>query len=74
MPVPLFQNVKLSRMVMNLSYQVVISNATMMSSLMTKAVKEMDTIFKNSVSNKRRDMIMMAAPAEMMDQLGGILE
>jgi hypothetical protein len=33
---------------------------------MTKAVKEMETIFRNSVSNKRRDMIMMAAPAEMM--------
>lgn len=42
-----------------------ISNATMISSLMTKAVKEMDTIFKNSVSNKRRDMIIMAAPANM---------
>jgi len=46
-------------------YQVVISSATMMSSLMTKAVKEIDTICKNSVSNRRRDMIMIAAPAEM---------
>jgi len=54
------------------SYQVVISNATMTSSLMTKAVKEMDTMCKNSFSNKRRDMIMMAAPARNDDQLGGI--
>jgi hypothetical protein len=65
MPVPLFQNASSEEWVME-SYQVVISNATMTSSLMTKAVKEMDTMCKNSFSNKRRDMIMMAAPAEMM--------
>lgn len=49
------------------AYQVVISNATMMSSLMTKAVKEIETIFKNSVSNKTRDMIMMEAPTGIDD-------
>jgi hypothetical protein len=64
MPFPLFRKCLLKHD--NESYQVVISNATMMSSLMTKAVKEMETIFRNSVSNKRRDMIMMAAPAKMM--------
>jgi hypothetical protein len=44
----------------------------MMSSLITKAVKEMDTMFKNSVSNKRRDMIMMAAPANMTVNSGNL--
>ena len=63
MPVPSHQNAS-PGMAMN-PYQVVISSATMMSSLMTKAVKEIDTICKNSVSNRRRDMIMIAAPAEM---------
>jgi len=54
------------------SYQVVISSATMMSSLMTKAVKEIDTMFRNSVSNKRRDMIMMAAPINITINLGNL--
>lgn len=43
---------------------VVISNATIISSLRMSAVKEMATMFKNSFSNKTRDMIMIAAPAE----------
>ena len=42
--------------------QVVISSATIMSSLRIRAVNEMETMFKNSFSNKRRDMIMIAAP------------
>jgi hypothetical protein len=43
-------------------YHVVISNATMMSSLRIKAVNEIDTICRNSFSNRMRDTIMMAAP------------
>jgi hypothetical protein len=43
-------------------HHVVISRATMISSLMMRAVKEIDTIFKNSVSKRTRDIIMMAAP------------
>jgi hypothetical protein len=39
---------------------------------MTKAVKEIDTMFRNSVSNKRRDMIMMAAPINITINLGNL--
>lgn len=46
----------------NETYQVVISNATIISSLRTREVKEMDTIFKNSFSNSARDIIIIAAP------------
>ena len=41
---------------------VVISNATMISSLRIRAVNEIATMFKNSFSNRTRDMIIMAAP------------
>ena len=41
---------------------VVISNATMISSFRIRAVNEMATMFKNSFSNRTRDMIIMAAP------------
>jgi hypothetical protein len=44
------------------TYHVVISKATMMSSLRIKAVNEMDTICRNSFSKSTRDMIMIAAP------------
>ena len=43
-------------------YQIVISSATMMSSLRINAVNEMATMFKNSFSNRTRAMIMIAAP------------
>jgi hypothetical protein len=46
----------------NGTYQIVISNATMMSSFRIKAVNEMATMFKNSFSNRTRAMIMIAAP------------
>jgi hypothetical protein len=41
---------------------VVISSATMMSSFRMSAVNEMETMFRNSFSNRISDMIMMAAP------------
>ena len=41
---------------------VVISNATMISSFRIRAVNEMATMFKNSFSNRTRDMIIIAAP------------
>lgn len=44
------------------TYQIVTSNATMMSSLRMSAVKEIATMFKNSVSNRTSEMIIMAAP------------
>lgn len=47
-----------------LSYHVVISSATMISSLRINAVNEIDTMFKNSFSKRTRDMIMIAAPAD----------
>ena len=43
-------------------YQIVISSATMISSLRINAVNEMATMFKNSFSNRTRAMIMIAAP------------
>jgi hypothetical protein len=46
----------------NGAYQIVISNATMMSSFRIKAVNEMATMFKNSFSNRTRAMIIIAAP------------
>lgn len=42
--------------------QVVISSATIISSLSTRAVNEIETICKNSFSKRTSDMIMMAAP------------
>ena len=44
------------------AHQVVISNATMISSFRINAVKEMATMFRNSFSNNRSDIIMMAPP------------
>ena len=43
-------------------YHVVISSATMISSLRMSAVNEIDTMCRNSFSKSTRDMIMMAAP------------
>ena len=40
----------------------VISKATMMSSFRTSAVNEMETMFRNSFSNRIKDMIMIADP------------
>lgn len=42
--------------------QVVISNATMISSLRIKAVNDIETMCKNSFSKRTSDMIMIAAP------------
>jgi hypothetical protein len=42
--------------------QVVISRATMSSSLRMRAVKEMETMFRKSVSKRRSDMIMIEPP------------
>ena len=44
------------------TYQIVISNATMMSSLRINAVNEIATMFKNSFSNRNSAKIMIAAP------------
>ena len=53
-----------TRMVLSDDAQhVVISSATMMSSLRIRAVNEIATMFRNSFSNNTSDMIMMAAPA-----------
>jgi hypothetical protein len=41
---------------------VVISNATMISSLRMSAVNEIATMFKNSFSNRTSDMIIIVAP------------
>jgi hypothetical protein len=46
----------------NLTHHVVISSATMMSSLRTNAVNDIETICKNSFSNNTNDIIMIAAP------------
>lgn len=43
-------------------YHVVISNATMISSLRMSAVNEIATICRNSFSKSTRDIIMIAAP------------
>ena len=40
----------------------VISKAIMMSSFRTSAVNEMETMFRNSFSNRINDMIMIANP------------
>lgn len=42
--------------------QVVISSATMMSSLITRAVYDIATIWRNSLSNKRDERSMMLLP------------
>ena len=42
--------------------QVVISKATMMSSLRMRAVKEIETMLRNSFSKSTSDMIMIAPP------------
>jgi len=47
----------------DVSYQAVISKATMMSSFKTSAVNEMQTMFRNSLSNKIKDMTVIADPA-----------
>jgi hypothetical protein len=52
------------------TYQIVISNATMISSLRINAVNEMATMFKNSFSNRTRAMIMIAAPREKKRGVG----
>ena len=44
--------------------QVVIYKATMMSSLMTRAVYEMATMCRNSDSNRRAERSMMAPPVQ----------
>jgi hypothetical protein len=46
----------------SLTHHVVISNATMISSLRTNAVNDIETMCKNSFSNKTNDIIMIAAP------------
>lgn len=46
----------------NVSHQVVISRATMMSSFRTSAVNEMETMLRNSFSNRIKDMIIIADP------------
>jgi hypothetical protein len=54
-------NVATSAMTMYVCH-VVISSATMMSSFKMSAVNEIETMLRNSFSNRMRDMIMMAAP------------
>lgn len=44
------------------THHVVISSAIMISSFTTKAVKLMETMFKNSFSNKIKLMSMIAPP------------
>ena len=46
-------------------YHVVISIATMKSSLRMRAVNEIDTICRNSFSKSTRDMIMIVAPSRL---------
>jgi hypothetical protein len=53
----------------SVAYHVVISRATMMSSLRIRAVNEMDTILRNWFSKRTRDMIMIAPPAEEGNQV-----
>jgi hypothetical protein len=52
----------MSLMKMNRAYQVVISRATIISSLTIRAVNEIATILRNSFSNRTSDMIMIAPP------------
>lgn len=44
------------------SYQIVISKATMISSFRMSAVNEIETMFRNSFSNRIKDMIIIAEP------------
>jgi hypothetical protein len=46
------------------TYQIVISKATIMSSLRISAVKEIATMFRNSFSKSTSEMIMIAAPGK----------
>jgi hypothetical protein len=55
------------------TYQIVISNATMMSSLTINAVNEIATMFKNSFSNRTRARIMIAAPGKGKDMCSALL-
>jgi hypothetical protein len=52
------------------TYQVVISKATMMSSFRIRAVNEIATILRNSFSNSSKDMIIMAPPVPNMSTNG----
>jgi hypothetical protein len=52
----------------------VISSATMMSSLRTRAVNDIDTMFKNSFSKRTSDMIMIAAPVSMSISVNKIVK
>lgn len=44
------------------THHFVISSATMMSSFRMSAVKEMETMLRNSVSNRSNERIMIAPP------------
>lgn len=48
------------------THHVVISSATIISSLRIKAVNEMETMCRNSFSKRTKDIIMMAAPEAAM--------
>lgn len=51
------------------THHVVISKPTMISSFTIKAVNEMATMFKNSVSNRINDPVMIAPPFMYMVRL-----
>jgi hypothetical protein len=65
-----------SRAFLTTTYQVVISKATMINSFRMRAVKEIATMLRNSFSNNRRDMTIIAPPEFQMDEqaqhLGGV--
>jgi len=61
MPSSMISNNKQSREMTN---HVVISNATMISSFKMRDVNEIDTMCRNSLSKRMRDMIIMAAPSK----------
>ena len=46
-------------------YHVVISRATMKSSLRMRAVNEIDTMCRNSFSKRTKDIIMIVAPSRL---------
>jgi hypothetical protein len=48
------------------AYHIVISSATIISSLRISAVNDIDTICKNSFSKRTSDMIMIAAPGQVI--------